>query len=416
MEISREDKIVRVGDLLAGTTLEHFTQEFSKIAKQQTDLVSNLNTTATSYQNIVVEGKSKSLQYKAAIPADIWYLWPPPPELNLVEDVNPSEKNNYLFNTLQLKNYIIDQDTLVLGILKQPRSAGEVINDESPRTIFLMRYQTIAKGESFDWAIEDFTDHCVGFIEFLVGPLGVMETLSICGEETGTVGEIILGGELIPPASIYPSDTPDNTVYKNPGVPFLWNGQYDADVSITSLLDAPSINIVKYGYLTNKEIHYPATDLAGEVSSPVHSNLRIQLLDELQYPVPGEFLALLARPFSHFAWFNQDTSPLIVGGNWFRTASYISGIVESIGCKDYPWMTNYLTVWVEGVKVYNVMKSDYTVYQVGERVALVHTYPTAKKFSYKDELPILYQTEDDYSSATPCNLMIVPITFFKKGV
>jgi hypothetical protein len=370
--------LTEIGDLITGTALQHFMREFGKDKFLKDPMITNVNPTGTSYQNVSVQGIKDALQFKAAIPADIWYFWPSPPEMNMYD---PSV-------VILLRNYYPDQNDLTIGILGQPRDKGDVDKNTSPKVIFQMRYQTIAEGQSFTWDIGKVEKGCCGFLDFMVGPLGVMEALDLCGEASGSIDKVLKGGKLLPPAPVYENVFCDIKTGKKITI---------TDGKTTSLdnQELISTHIVSQGYKPGLRVELLAKPLPGEVMPKVHTWIRVKLDKADTLPLPGEFLALLARPVVDFAWFNQLTSPFIVGGNWFHTAAYTSGKVTKIEGN------NRYTVKVKGKEIAGIESSDYLEYLVDERVALMHTFPSNSKFAWKDTM-------------STSSLRIVPITFYQK--
>lgn len=338
-----------VGDLITGTVLKRFISELDGDDVSKATLVSNVNPTATSYHNIVQAGRENSLQFKVAIPSDIWYLYKLEDDLN----VYSSELEGVLIEYLNSK----------IGFLKIPRDKGDIDGGSSPKVCGKLRYQFISNGESFDWDIGDVSLNCVAFIDSLIGPLGVMETISLYGNVTGKPGEVIEGGKLLPPQP-------------------------------SAAGTSPGLAIVTKGYLPNQNTKLFAPNLEGEIVPSLRNWIRTKLFKEDTFPVPGEFLGILARPFVQFAWFMQDSSPVLVGGNWIRTGSYTSGIITVIEGD------NKYSVQVEEQVIEGVESSDYLEYAVGDRVALLHSLPSKSKMAWKETL----QTN---------SLRILPITFYK---
>jgi hypothetical protein len=362
----------KVGDLITGTVLDKFLGGLSKGAVKG-DLVTIVNPTATSYQNISRVSSRAEFTHKAAIPADIWYLKDAGQEFNLFTQKLKDSLEDYLKGQGDEppapppgSGYVPPATPPVtMGFIKQPRNYGDIQGNSSPEKLFLMRFQTVRPGQSFDWAIGEVPEKCCGFLDFVIGPLGVMETLTIAGEVTGGTGEVQVGGLLLPPQPKAPQS-------------------------------APGLAIVVGGYLSYTGVQTFAEGLVGELPLVLHNWLRVKLLTTYTFPVPGEFLGLLARPFVQFIWYMQKSSPFLWAGNFFETNFYSSGIIDSIEAP------NTYKVWIHEKLVSGVKSSDYLEYAVGNRVALLKTYglPT-RGFRWKDLV-------DGDSS-----WMIVPITFYR---
>jgi len=348
----------RIGDLITGTVLDRFLEGLSKGAGKES-LVTIVNPTATSYQNILRTSSEEEFSFKAAIPADVWYLQDAGPTMNLwTQELEDS-----------LEEYLKGQSDpqVVIGFIKQPRNYGDIIGESSPKKLFLMRYQTIRPGQAFDWAIGAVPEECCGFLDFIIGPLGVMETLTIAGEETGGLGEVQTGGLLLPPNPIQPQS-------------------------------APGLDIVIGGYLPFANVETFANELTDEPTLVFHSWLRVKLMTSYTFPVPGEFLGLLARPFVQFVWYMQESSPFLWAGNFFETNFYSSGVVDTIEGN------NTYSVWIHEKLVTGIKSSDYFEYAVGDRVALLKIRELPEKgFCWKDLI-------DGVSS-----WVILPITFYQNS-
>jgi hypothetical protein len=188
--------------------------------------------------------------------------------------------------------------------------------------------------------------------------------LTLVGDITGTgVGSssCIAGGEFFPP---FPP-----TLFSAPGIP------------IASRTGVHEINVQLYREGVFKEGN-------PEPEPEVIRWTRVFLHDSLTWPTPGEFLGLAYRPMPYLPWFSQDTSPVLYSGNWWETLFYSSGVVQSIieegGAGGIGDVGATYTILVKGETV-QAKSSDFAVYAVGDRVALMKQYDSsAKSMTWKD--------------------------------
>lgn len=383
MTIERTDvAVLKIGDFIAGVPVSHFVSELDKGRVKPTNLVTGMHPVDTSYNNVTLSmGMGKTLEYKAAIPADVWFCLKEDGFCILPSDV---EKIDLYLMTEKMKLKRI-AGGLRPRFLTQPANTSEAQAGTGKDVLFTIRYQTKTPDEAFDWEMckiiqeiipsmdgnpssykdvqveKKLPETICGFIDFLVGPIGVMDSIDLCGEETGDVGTVVEGGAIIPPK--------------------------------TERQGKPCLNLVWERFVTDATAQYNVKNLEGEPKPKIHYWLRIRLSKVDKYPTPGEFLCLLCRPWIDFAWFKQKTSPIVTNGKFFTTAAYTSGIIQEVEGN------NKYTVLTEGTIVSGIPSSDYLEYVKDERVALIHTYPSPTKLSWKDSYDI-------------SNLRIVPVTFY----
>lgn len=237
-----------------------------------------------------------------------------------------------------------------------------------------------------------------GFMSFPVGHLGVMESLFIISESmlkdihgfTCTTEEVLTG--LMSPMN---------------------NNPY------------PGITIIDQGYIIcDEDSEYPGADMADHDSIRPFYHLRYYLRSNNTWPIPGEFIGLLAQPFANHTWWFQKTSPILYAGNWIETDYYTSGIVvERMPPLDTFNYTFYKCT-VRGVDIC-IPCSDFLEYNVGDRVAIIRLRDLGR---FKDEaqgnfnwaeLENLF-TKTKELSKIPSNLayafdlsyLIVPVSFY----
>lgn len=221
--------------------------------------------------------------------------------------------------------------------------------NNAPYVIKEMRYETILKGQGFKYPSK-MPDGSVGFLAFPVGQLGVMEIVSLIGESITESESFSLDGrEFILP-----------------------DGGMMAPVKIDNRGFCAGEHLSEQGYLLQGKTEYPADDFAGQDSVTPHGWLRHWLMSEDTFPVPGEFVVLLAKPESyHVSWF-QDTFPFMYSGNFWETEYYSSGIVQEViePDDDSDEVTNIYKVWIRCYEMY-MRPTDFYLYKVGDRVAVL---------------------------------------------
>ncbi len=137
-------------------------------------------------------------------------------------------------------------------------------------------------------------------------------------------------------------------------------------------------------------------------------------MPEDTFPVPGEFVVLLAKSeLFHVTWF-QATYPMLYSGNWFETEYYTSGIIQEVIESDdeSEEETNIYKVWVRGYEIY-LRSSDFLEYEKDERVAIVKE-PLAQVDNMNWELIDASKDDDSSSADSPDDdWRICPISFYE---
>ena len=257
-----------------------------------------------------------------------------------------------------------------------------------------------------------------GLLSFPVGPLGVMEVLSVFSESM----DDMLTNEV--------PFTPDGTVrIENPeGWKCVTDQPLDGLMSpMTDIKgDCPGVNLVNKGYLIeSRDAEYPAEPFAGyDKILPFHS-FRYYLRRDAKWPLPGEFIGLLAKPWPAHVWWFQKTSPLLYSGNWFETNYYTSGVVKEILPSPEGSSGLAYRCVVRGVDVC-IAGSDFYEYSVGDRVSILRINDldrfldqTKGNFKWKeiDDLIAREKMEREIPSNAPYVLnpymMIVPMSFYR---
>jgi hypothetical protein len=257
-----------------------------------------------------------------------------------------------------------------------------------------------------------------GLLSFPVGPLGVMEVLSIFSESMGKMRD-----DKIP-------FTADGTAQIE--APVGWKCVTAQSLSglMSPMTDmngeCPGVHLVDKGYLTkSSDAEYPVESFAGyDKILPFHS-LRYYLRRDAKWPLPGEFIGLLAKPWPTHVWWFQETSPLLYSGNWFETNYYTSGVITAILQPLEGKVGLAYKCVVRGVEVC-IATSDFYEYAVGDRVAILRVNDldrfmdqTKGNFKWKEMEDLI--AREKLGKETPSNLayiahpdmVILPMSFYK---
>ena len=257
-----------------------------------------------------------------------------------------------------------------------------------------------------------------GLLSFPVGPLGVMEILSIFSESM----DDMLKNEI--------PITQDGTVIIDDPEGWGCVTEQPLDGFMSPMTDmkgaCPGVHLVEEGYaIASRDAEYPAEPFAGyDNILPLHS-MRYYLRRDAKWPLPGEFIGLLAKPWPTHVWWFQKTSPFLYSGNWFETNYYTSGVVtEVLQPPEGAFGLVYKCV-VRGVEVC-VASSDFYEYTVGDRVAILRINDldrfldqTRGNFKWKEmeDLIAREKMEKETPSNLPYvvnpNMMILPMSFYK---
>ena len=257
-----------------------------------------------------------------------------------------------------------------------------------------------------------------GLLSFPVGPMGVMEVLSIFSESM----DDMLKKEI--PFSL------DGTVQiENPaGWKCVTDQPLDGFMSpMTDMKgECPGVHLVEKGYLiANRDAEYPAEPFAGYDSILPLQSLRFYLRRDAKWPLPGEFIGVLTKPWPAHVWWFQETSPFIYSGNWFETNYYTSGIVKEVLQPPEGSFGLVYKCAVRGVEAF-IASSDFYGYAVGDRVTILRINDLDRfmdkvkgnfKWKEMEDLIAREKMEKETPSNLPYivnpNMMIVPMSFYK---
>ncbi len=262
-------------------------------------------------------------------------------------------------------------------------------------TLYEMRYETLVPGGSLQYPtdmpdeVRAYLDENAGFahlgtIDLYFGQICSVEIMTMVGEETGAgVGEATCedgGVGMFPPT---------------PSVFFVGPG-----IEISSYTGAKNSIFIQFGVEG-----FPGEQPSGK-GFLNYNWARLYLTNDFTWPTPGEFLGMAIKPMPNKPWYYQLKSPFLYTANWFETEYYSSGIVTTIYDEGDP----------EGIgstgKTYKIRikdqsgvlakSSDFAVYAVGERVALVKQIDSTSQSHKWTEL-------GDFETSW----VIYPITFYE---
>lgn len=150
-----------------------------------------------------------------------------------------------------------------------------------------------------------------GLLSFPVGPMGVMEVLSIFSESM----DDMLKKEI--PFSL------DGTVQIENSAGWKCVTDQPLDGFMSPMTDmkgeCPGVHLVEKGYLiANRDAEYPAEPFAGYDSILPLQSLRFYLRRDAKWPQPGEFIGVLTKPWPAHVWWFQETSPFLYSGTGSR--------------------------------------------------------------------------------------------------
>jgi hypothetical protein len=375
------------------------------------------------------------------VATDIWYLC-------VGESILPFKGDNYQENAAKILGFLsayltrldnikplrsIQQYSQVNHIFPMWRDMIAAFEDV-PNVIRTMRFETWmlnrstefpSKGPkaSIETGVTSKTSTSLGqlyagLLSFPVGPFGVMEVVSLFSESM----DDMLKNEV--------PFTPDGTVaIENPeGWKCVTDQVGEGFMSpMTDLKgECPGVHLVEKGYvIVSLDAEYPAERFLGyDKILPQHS-MRYYLRRDAKWPIPGEFIGMITKPFPTHIWWFQKTSPFLYAGNWIETNHYTSGIVTAILQPPEGSFGLVYRCVVRGVEVC-IASSDFYGYAVGDRVAIIRLADldrflntTKGNFKWKEMEDLI--AREKWEKETPSNLpyivnpnmMIVPMSFYK---
>jgi hypothetical protein len=337
----------------------------------------------------------------APIGYDVWYLFPTENVLNFEDNERTEEileRLGQFLSKLQdikpLKTLRSVDDLSFTSWWSWPASMNYWTNS-APYMIKVMRYETILEGRSFKYYSGGMPSNSIGFLAFPIGQLGVMEIVSLIGESVteadgfsiGAQEAIVEAGDMMAP------------VHHNRG-------------------HCVGEHLIEGGYLVQNDgtdkVELMSEDFIGQESVEPHRWLRYWLMPEDTFPVPGEFVALLAKSeLFHVNWF-QATAPILYSGQYWENEYYTSGVIQEVIEPDdeSEEETNIYKVWVRGFEMW-LRPTDFYLYEIDERVAIVKE--TLDLVDNMDWTLIESDKDNDSSSADNPDedWRVAPISFYE---
>lgn len=283
-------------------------------------------------------------------------------------------------------------------------------------------------------------DDYAGYVAFPVGPLGVMEVVSLF-QETELNGCLFFAhhssGLYHDKAAMTDMDAQYKPHVKNPAEMFpdmkdengnavsgrnacfgrhlIASAYLKPEEPVTSQNTRNSGDKTAYAPTADRDVELWASDIRdyGEDVKP-KKWMRYWIHSDSTLPVPGEFIGILCRPAAappHVWWF-QESTPFLYAGNWMETNHFTSGVITSVTLeKDRPAgsVGNEYRVKVQGVEI-TAYATDYFLYAVGDRVAILKT---ASPGAATQTFCSLEQTHLHEGDAVSSMYVIIPATFYK---
>lgn len=297
--------------------------------------------------------ESPGISLAAPIGYDVWYLFPTANILNFDDDDRTNEILERLDPFLSKLQDIKPLKTLRnFSDLSHTSwwswaASRDYWNNNAPYMIKEMRYETVLDGKGVKYYSKGQTEGSIGYLAFPIGQLGVMEIVSIIGESVTESDSFsselatVIGGRMMPP------------VHNKRG---LCDGTH----------------LIERGYVVQDNVELMSADFEGQETWSPHRWLRHWIQPEDTFPVPGEFVSLLAKPELYHVWWFQETYPFLYSGNFFETEYYTSGTVKEVIVPDdeSDEETNIYKIWIRGYEMW-LRPTDFYEYAVGERVAVI---------------------------------------------
>lgn len=272
--------------------------------------------------------------------------------------------------------------------------------------------------------VHSSSDHSMGnlyggFIAFPIGPLGVMEIVSMFSESMIEKLDNNLPFNQDGSVKIYP--TADFKCTRLLYLDGFVSPKEDSNTATT-----PGVHLIEKGYLSvSRDAEYPGSKFEKYDYEPRLKDLRVYFHRTSKWPVPGEFVCILTKPWPDHIWWFQQTSPLLYSGNWVETTHYTSGIVKEVLDAPAGQYGKIYKCTIRGVDQY-IAASDFCQYQVGDRVAILRLsdldrFQLRKTDNFKwIEMEDLFarekrerDTPSNESYIINTNYMIVPMSFYK---
>ncbi|MBW2094202.1 MAG: hypothetical protein JRI80_04870 [Deltaproteobacteria bacterium] len=345
------------------------------------------------------------LKVSAPIAYDVWYLAKAGNTLKF-GDVSVDDGLDSLSDFLGVYSGIVPLDQPIDDVLPSA-GAGDTPSvrpltktEPGPKepTVKEARYELYRSdtGSAVNPGVDGFSGG-IGYIAFPCGPFGVMWKITITTESA--VKSPVAG-------SVHPALPPE---VGDALVPPYATG--------SSSLDIPGELLVDKAYkIVSDNVEYPSAGFGDEDPQiKIQTWLRYWIPEDSTLIVPGEFVALLAKPWLLHAWWHNVNAPKLFAGHWVETAYYTSGVIIEIveegdyaaayrgevGAR-YKVRVKTETIWCKS--------SDFLEYEEGERVGLLKKWDGGNpSFSFEDLKNL--GTGDTLTR----EWVIVPVDFYGDG-
>jgi hypothetical protein len=364
------------------TIINHAVEAYRSLSKQE-----HISTTITDdgSLDITLPGGA-SVRINILLDADTWFLVP---TTNIL-DMNNRDPEAVLEHLKPFFDHL-DNDGR-LKPLKAILDAKDLTDSFYPALshaiaakpyIHEMKYESFVYGESelyvspgpswyrsagFDSSV-GLADFYAGYVSIPVGPLGVMDALTLVSEtmiEDSNTASGFASSPGVESGSILQGETDETKVVRR----FLLDENLLPPADLSG--KCKGIHVITHGITMNKDVEYPLSHFIGYDPHPLYRQMRCWLPRDAKWPLPGEFVGVLAKPLAFYPWWFQESYPYLHAGNWFETKYYTTGIVREIYPPEDDDVGNVYKVETKGETVY-FKPTDFYQYGVGERVAVIKT-------------------------------------------
>lgn len=278
---------------------------------------------------IFVGGENPGLSLTLPIAYDVWYIWQ-------TVNIMPQVKEDAEQFTALILDPIFKQYGKIYPLRTISKATSKGSKDIEPNLIYFqnqgiecikeMRFETflydkapnfVSNGPQYsnhpeiNHSEKGIADLYCGFLAFPVGPLGVEQVLSVVSVSLLNKDEYKVQDD-----SLKPQEN-ENLLT-----------QIGAQTNVCM-----GRHLIESAYLmVDRDVEYPASKMDGQESILPHHWMRLWLDREGEWPIPGEFIAMIAKPMGNppHCWWYQRTSPFVYSGNFFETEYYTSGIVLAV--------------------------------------------------------------------------------------
>jgi len=411
------------GNVLSG--IVKLREEFGKLVMEPGDFARSDHPLASS----------------APIGYDLWYLWAH--DNFLAHYFTGIDGDHYDYSGYVGSNLKFINDSLPgLKPMKVLRTiaqlAGQEVKDESARWttyktewanngvywVNTMAFEVWARDKGFQFPSDGprgfSPNDYAGYISFPIGQLGVMEVISLIqetllsGYQFSSTNTVALQAK----GAIVPDD--DEKPYAKP--PEMFPAiKDDSGNALAGTNKCYGTHLMESAYLTPEaskrdvELLSKKLERYAEAVEP-KMWMRYWIHKESTLPIPGEFIGIICKPAlpPHVWWF-QESSPFLYAGNWMETGNLTSGVITEVILEENRTdglEGNRYKAKIHGCEVV-VEASDYFLYAVGDRVAIMKIDSTVSKraasFTWNDQVALKSENE----GVAKANYVIIPATYYK---